>query len=181
MAPNRIWTLADLGKAAVDLQRLRLHCKVDSSDEDALLQTYALAATLHVEQASQRVLVRRSAVLRVAKLPLGRAPLELPGGTVASVTSMTVEGTPFTAFEVIGDSPARMVPDAEWPSVAQDGYPVSVAYVVGPAIPPADLAMATFLLAAEMYARRSEGTLDTVSIVPVGAAELIKKRRIRPR
>lgn len=181
MAPNRIWTLADLPAAAVDLQRLRLHCKVDSAEEDALLQTYALAATLHVEQASQRVLVRRSSVLRVAALPRGRCPLELPGGTVASVTSMTIAGAAFTAFEVLGDSPARMVPDVEWPSLTQDGYPVSVTYVVGPATPPADLATATFMLAAEMYARRSEGSLDPVSIVPVSAASLIEKRRIRPR
>ena len=181
MAPNRIWTLADLSQAAVDLQRLRLQCKVDSAEEDALLQTYALAATLHVEQSSQRVLVRRSAVLRVAKLPSGRDPLELPGGVVASVTSMTVDGAPFTAFEVIGDSPARMIPDAEWPSVTQDGYPVSVAYVVGPASPPADLATATFLVAAEMYARRSEGTLDPVTVVPVSASRLISNRRIMPR
>lgn len=181
MAPNKIWTLADLTVPAVDLQRLRLHCKVDSPEEDILLQTYALAATLHVEKDSQRVLVRRSAVLRLANLPSGRCPLVIPGGVVASVTSMTIEGASFTAFEVIGDSPARMVPTVDWPAVTVEGYPVSVAYVAGPAVPPANLATATFLLAAEMFARRSEGSLDPVSIVPVSSASLIDKCRILPR
>lgn len=181
MAPNRIWTLADLPSPAVDLQQLRLHCKVDASEEDILLQAYAMAATLHVEKASQRVLVRRSAVLRVASLPSGRCPLILPGGAVASVTAMTIEGTAFTAFEVIGDSPARMVPTADWATVTQEGYPVTVTYVAGPAAPPANLATATFLIAAELFSRRSEGSLDPVSVVPVSAASLIDKSRILPR
>lgn len=181
MAPNRIWTLGDLLSPAVDLAALREHCRVDTSDEAAVLQRMALAATLAVEKEAQRVLVRRQAVLRTSYLPVGRCGLALPGGAVSAVTAMTIEGTAFTAFEVIGDSPAQMIPDADWPTLTQEGYPVSVTYTVGPAVPPADLAVAVLMLAAEMFERRSEGNAGAVNRVPVSAASLIGRRRIMPR
>lgn len=181
MAPKHILTLADLPAPAVDLVALREHCRIDTLDESAVLHRLALAATLAVEKEAQRVLVQRQAVLRVNYLPVGRCPLTLPGGAVSAVTAMTIEGAAFTAFEVIGESPARMIPTTDWPTLTQDGYPVSVTYTVGPAIPPADLSVAVLMLAAEMFERRSEGNEGPVSRVPVSAASLIGRRRIMPR
>lgn len=181
MASRQIWTLADLPTPAIELSTLRLQCRVDANDEDALLERYALAATIQVEKASQRVLVRRAAVLRVASLPSGRGGLNLPGGVVAEVTAMSVEGEPFTAFEVIGDSPAKIIPGTDWPVVTQDGFPVRVEYTVGPTSTPADLAVAVLMIAAEMYERRSEGSTGAAAVVPVSAASLINRRRILPR
>lgn len=181
MAPKHIWTIAEPGSAAVELAALKEQCKVTSSDENALLERIALAATVAVEKEAQRVLVRRQAVLRCACLPDGRRALILPGGAVSEVSAMTIDGAPFAAFEVIGDSPARMIPAADWPAVTQDGYPVSVTYTVGPAAPPADLAAAVFLMAAEMFERRSDGSADGITTVPIASAALIGRRRILAR
>lgn len=181
MAPKHIWTIAEPTSAAVNLTALKDQCRVTSPEENALLERMALAATVAVEKEAQRVLVRREAVLRCACLPAGRGALTLPGGVVGEVTAMTIEGEPFTAFEVIGDSPARMIPTADWPAVTQGGYPVSVTYTVGPAAVPADLAAAVFMMAAEMFERRSDGSSDAIGVVPINSAALIRRRRILAR
>ncbi len=179
MAPKQIWTIADTSTPAISLPDLQAHCRVTSTEETALLQRMALAATLQVEKQAQRVLVRRQAVLRLACLPSGRIPLVLPGGP-ATVTAMTISGVAFAAYEVIGSSPARMVPTDTWPSVVLGGYPVSITYTVGPLTPPEDLAAAAFLMAAEMFERRSDGTEASVLEVPISSQYLIKAQRIWP-
>lgn len=181
MNANTIWTVADLTVPAVDVAAMKLHLREDYSEQDAVIQGMLLAATRSVEKFTQRVLVRRAAVLRAQLLPYGRCGLRLPGGLVHQVTAMTIEGAAFTAFEVIGTSPAVMIPDADWPTVTQDGYPVSVSYTVGPITPSGDLLAAVKLIAAELYERRSDASSLSLSEVPLSARALMMPHRIMPR
>lgn len=178
---DRIWTVADLTTAAVSSTDMNLHLRVDGNDEDALVDAFAHAATLAVEKYTGRILVRREAVLRLPCLPHGRTAVDLPGGVVGSVTSMTVDGVAFTAFEVIGNSPALMVPAQDWPVTVGEGYPVTVTYQCGPENVPADLAVAVKMLASEMFERRSNASEATLMTVPLSAQALMAPHRIYPR
>lgn len=181
MSAPSIWTVADLTVPAVDVADMRQHLREDYTDQDAVIDAVLRAATRAVEMFTQRILVRRAAVLRCQTLPCGRDGLRLPGGAVGTVTAMTVEGQAFTAFEVIGTSPAMMIPDADWPVVTQEGYPVSVSYTVGPVTPSPDLKAAVKLIAAELYERRSDASELSLSEVPVSARMLMQPHRILPR
>jgi uncharacterized phiE125 gp8 family phage protein len=178
MTPKQIWTLAPLTSPAASVAALRVQCRVDTTIEDAVMAMHLMAATEQVEKATQRVLVRRAATLRTAYLPVGRAGLPIPGGKIHEVTEITIDGEPFTDFEVLGDSPARIVPTVDWPSLTGDGYPVTVEYTVGYDDPPADLVVAVLMMAAEMFARREEGSATAISTVPVGAETFIKRKKI---
>lgn len=180
MKPKRIWTLEDLATPAADVSQLRMQARIDSADEDALLSRYLHSATLYVERMTQRALMRRQAVLRTSYLPAGRDGLPLPGGVVSAVSAMTIEGAAFTAFELLGHSPALLVPNDNWPVLTQSGYPVSVTYTCGPATVPADLQVAVLMIAAESYSRRTEGSETAVLTVPINAHELMKSHRIIP-
>jgi len=181
MNANTIWTAADLTGPAVDVTTMKAHLREDGSDQDAVIDTMLHAATRTVEMFTQRLIVRRAAVLRTQSLPCGRDGLRLPGGQVHAVTTMTIEGAAFTAFEVIGTSPAVMVPDADWPSVTQEGYPVTINYTVGPLAPSADLLAAVKLIAAELYERRSNASELSLSEVPLSAKALMMPHRIMPK
>lgn len=178
---DRIWTVADLTAAAVSLTAQNAHGRVDGNDEDAVMDSFARAATLAVEKYTQRILVRREAVLRLPCLPVGRTPVDLPGGVVGSVTAMTVDGVAFTAFEVIGNSPALLVPSQEWPVATGEGYPVSITYQCGYATVPADLAVAVKMMAQEMFERRSNASEVALVTVPLSAQSLMDPHRIYPR
>lgn len=178
---DRIWTVADLTTAAVSLTAQNAHGRVDSNDEDAVMDGFARAATLAVEKYTQRLLVRREAVLRLPCLPAGRAPVDLPGGVVGSVTSMTVDGVTFTAFEIIGNAPAMLVPTQEWPVAVGEGYPVSITYQCGPVTVPADLAVAVKMMASEMFERRANSSEVALMTVPLSAQALMAPHRIFPK
>lgn len=181
MSAHTIWTAADLTVPAVDVTAMKAHLREDNPDQDAVIDAMLRAATRTVEMFTQRLIVRRAAVLRTQSLPCGRDGLRLPGGAVDQVTSMSIEGAAFTAFEVIGASPAIMVPTADWPVVTQEGYPVAVNYTVGPLVASADLLAAVKLIAAELYERRSNASEMSISEVPLSAKALMMPHRIMPK
>lgn len=176
-----VWSLADLTEPAVTVTAMRSHLREDSDDQDDVIVAAALAATRAVERFTQRALVQRQATLQARGLPCGRDGLRLPGGVVTAVTSVTIEGAAFTGFAVVGTSPAWLVPNADWPVVTDEGWPVTVIYTCGPAQVSADLLMAVRLLAAELYERRSDASEMSLSEVPLSARALMTPHRILPR
>jgi uncharacterized phiE125 gp8 family phage protein len=160
--------------------RAQLRKDETAGNEDALINSLCLAAQGVVEKMTQRLLTRRSAVLRLTDLPSGKCPIELPGGEVASITSMTADAIAVTGTTFLGDSPALLLPAADWPTVAGDGYPVIITYQVGFATVPEDLKAAIKLLASEMFERRANGEPGTMTEVPVSAQFLMDNWRIRP-
>lgn len=177
---ERIWTPVALPSSAVALADLKLHLRVDHTDDDALVGAVSAAATESVERWTQRLLVRRAATLQLPALPYGMCPVELPGGVVASVESVTADGAAVTGAAAYGHSPALLVPGADWPVVTGTGYPVEVSYTVGFAAAPADLVAAVKLIAADLYDRRGQSASMQVYTVPISAEWLMLPHRISP-
>jgi uncharacterized phiE125 gp8 family phage protein len=176
---SRIWQYAAPSTVVVSLSDMKLHCRVDGTESDAAITAFSAAAVAAVEARIQRLLTPRTAVLRLPNLPYGRTPIELPGGAVASITSVVADGETITGYEAIGDAPALLVPTADWPVLSDPkGFPVVVTYVVGYAVPPADLVGAVKLIAGEMNERRENGETGPINPVVVSAEYLIAPHRI---
>lgn len=175
---NRFWVPAALSAAAVGLLDMKRHLRVDHDEEDGLIDDISRAATAAVERWTQRLLIQRAAVLRLPGLPVGLEPVELPGGEVASVTSVLAEGLPVTGATVFGDSPALLVPVANWPEVVADGFPVTISYVCGFAAVPQDLQAAVKLIASDLYERRGQSGERAVNMAAINAEWLMARHRI---
>jgi uncharacterized phiE125 gp8 family phage protein len=156
------------------------HLRLSDSSEAALVDGYTLAAQVMIEKRIQRLLSRRTATLRLPGLPSGDCPVELPGGEVGAITSVTADAVAVTGTTFAGDSPALLMPATNWPVVTGKGYPVVIIYTVGFLTVPADLRAAVMLLAAELYERRANAAEGTMSEVPVSAQALMETWRIRP-
>lgn len=177
---TRIWTPSALTAGIVTLSDLKAHLRVTADDEDAYIQGIGIAATAAVEKSVQRLLTVRAATLNLTCLPSGQTPIELPGGTVASVTSVTADGVAITGCTAIGSSPALLIPAADWPAVTGEGYPVTIIYQVGTAAPPQDLIHAVKMVAADMHDNRSSTVEGPTSKAMVSAEWLMAPHRIWP-
>ena len=175
---TRIWTVAALSAGAVPTDQIREHVRVTDVAEDFLLSQYCQAATLAVERWTQRLLVSRPVVLKLQCLPSAQEPIELPGGAVSSITSIVANSVAITGAVALGDSPAVLVPAADWPTVTGDGYPVTITYVAGFTVVPMDLQHAVKMLAGEMYEQRSNSVEGTLSRAMVSAEYRMDPHRI---
>ena len=177
---SRIWTPAALTAGAVPLAQIKDHVRVTDTSEDFLLGQYCQSATAAVERWTQRLLVSRQCVLRLQCLPSGQEPIELPGGVVSSVTSVIADAVAITGSVALGDSPAALVPNADWPVVTGEGYPVVITYVAGFVAVPMDLQHAVKMLVAEMYERRANAVEGPLNRAVVSAEYLMEPHRIWP-
>lgn len=175
---SRVWSVAPLTAGAVSLGLLKDHLRVTHSDEDATISAYGSAATAAVERWTQRLLVRRQAILRLKDLPSGQCPVELPGGEIGSVTTVLVDAVEVTGCTAVGDSPAVLVPAADWPTVTGDGYPVVITYQAGYTAVPVDLQHAIKMIVADMYDTRSSMVDGPTSKAVVSAEWLMAPHRI---
>jgi uncharacterized phiE125 gp8 family phage protein len=177
---SRIWAPSALTVSAVTTADLKDHLRVTHSLEDALIGAYGLAATGAIEKASQRLLQVRAATLRLTDLPSGQEPIELPGGAVASITSVTADGAAITGCTVLGDSPAILLPASDWPIVTGQGYPVTITYQAGHATVPQALVQAVKLMVGHLYANRSAVGESSMAELPLAVGYLIGQYRILP-
>lgn len=177
---NRVWSVAALATPCVTIASARDHFRVTDLGEDSEINAMLLAAQSHVEKFTQRLLTRRAVTLFLPDLPSGSSPVELPGGEVGSITSVTVDGTSLAGTQAFGDSPAVLLPSSDWPAVVGSIYPVQIVYQAGFADCPKDLQYAVLLIAADFYARRANSEDGQLSEVPISARALMELRRIRP-
>lgn len=175
---TRIWTPAALGAGVVSLDNIKNHLRVSSDDENDYVTDIVTAATYAVERWTQRLLTVRTATLRLTDLPGAREPIELPGGAVASLTSVTADGVAITGGTVLGESPALLIPAADWPTVTGEGYPVIIIYQAGLATVPADLVHAVKMIAADMYDARSSTVEGPTNKAMISAEYLMAPHRI---
>lgn len=178
---ERVWQLAAPATLAVSVETVKAQAHIFHDEDDALIAGFVGAAVDVVEKHTQRALVIRQGVLRLPTVPTGRDAIELPGGRVASVASVDIDGTALTGadYEVLGDSPARMIPAADWPVVsAESGLPVTITYSVGYAVIPPALSVAVSMVAAELYRQRFTTVDGAIAMVPYGAETLMRPFRI---
>lgn len=177
---TRVWSVAALATPCVTISDARAHLRVTDLGEDAGISAMLLAAQTHVERYTQRLLTRRAATLWLPGLPAGACPVELPGGEVGTITSVTVDGAALAGATAYGDSPAVLTPESDWPAVQGATYPVQIVYQAGFADCPMDLQYAVLLIAADLYARRANSEEGALSVVPTSAEALMGSWRIRP-
>lgn len=177
---NRVIEIADPSGDVVSLSDLKIRARIDGDDDDADLMALAKEAVTFVEGKTLRLLFRRQVVLRLPGLPGLRDPVELPGGIVSAVSSVVADGDAITGAAAFGDSPAVLVPGADWPAVTGEGYPVVITYTAGYETVPADLALAVKLLVAHWYKYREAVTDGAPSEVPLGLESILSRYRIRP-
>lgn len=180
---GRKMLVADPGTASVvSLPDLRAHLRVSELEPEFTVQiaSCARAAVDAIERETQRLLIPRQVTLLLPGLPSSRGAVELPGGRVASVASVTVDGQAVAGFEVYGDSPAVLVPDADWPVVTGEGYPVEIVYTAGyQSVPPA-LVSAIKMMVEDLFDRPDGAGPDRLSDLARRARHLAAHYRIRP-
>jgi uncharacterized phiE125 gp8 family phage protein len=175
------FAVAPLPSAAIAAQDLAEHLRVTSSDELPLVYTYAKAATSTIEQRLNRLLVQRQVTARASCLP-PRLAVELFGGPIGEITSFTIDGdaVPEVEFELIGDSPAILVPTETWPTAEGRGLPVEIVYTAGFDEVPADIRVALLMIGADMFENRTQHVVGTSVGVNPAVDALLMPWRIAP-
>jgi len=170
----------------VSLTELKAHCRIDSSDFDTYLTQLLNAATRHVEEICWRALITQTWKITLNRFPSGDAPIVLPRGSLASVSSVTYldsDGDTITldsADYVVStkNEPGLIVPSygTLWPACRDFVDSVQVQFVCGfgatSASVPNDLRTAVMLLAGWMY----EGIENDVAL---GGTDTIRSRTLK--
>jgi hypothetical protein len=137
--------IAGPGEEPVSLADAKAWCRIDASDEDALVAALIAAARLHVESVTGRALVTQSWRLTIG-CPVGRA-LVLPVVPVSAVTAATADDA---AIEVVLEGDCVLLPGSGYQDVSIDytaGYG-------GAGDVPADLKQAVLALVAYWFENR---------------------------
>lgn len=178
----------------VSLVEAKLHLRVDSDDDDLVIESLVKAAREHVEELTGRKLITqtwkyyRDGFPEGAELPLPFAPVS----AVSSVKYTDADGTQSTwsSSEYLADTksvPARVVlkDDYDWPDPTaglREANAVEVAFVVGygatPESVPEGLRLAVKMLAAHFYENREAVQQKDLSELPLGLKALIAQYRV---
>lgn len=158
----------------VTLAEAKAHCRVDSDDEDTMIQAYVNAATAYVERRTGVAMVAQTWEDVLDAFPSGA--IELGIGPLISVTSVkyddadgseqTVDPSDYQV-DTVSLTP-RVVPVSSWPSTADKINTVRVRFVAGAGTPD-DVRSAILLLVGHWY-RTREAVVVGVSSTPVDFA-----------
>lgn len=157
----------------VTLTETKMHLRLATTEaaaaaytaEDNLLTGLIAAARQYAENLTRRAFINQTWTGYLANWP---AVLRLPYPPLSSVTSITVEGTAFTAFTASKDGTLK--PGTNWPviSAAATSDPIVIVWVAGygaaAANVPGPIKQAILLLIGHYYANR-EATVPGVSII----------------
>lgn len=164
----------------VSLVEAKLQCRVDTTDEDALLTALISAAREHGETFTHRALAQQTWDWKLDDFPCSAyEPLVLPKPPVTSITSISyvdANGTTQTwsSSNYVTDlpagpwaAPARIAPayGLTWPSVRDQMSAATVRFVCGYTTAPEAVKAALKLLIAHWYRNREsvgEGQLAPV-------------------
>lgn len=178
----------------VSLAEAKLHCRIDHTDEDDLVQGLINTATEYCEGLQRRSYITQTWQLTMDDWPLGRV-LELPRPPLQSVTSVQYlleDGVTTETLDsdlyVVDTSTilGRLVlkPDAEWPDDALNAAgAITIEYIAGygdtPADVPASVRQSIQLLVGHWYAHREAVVVGAAAMtVPVAVEALLWPDRV---
>lgn len=180
--PMRRMTVAEAVGPVVTLEAMRQQCRIapGETEHDDDLRAAEAAAVLEAERLTNLLLIRRAVTLLLPGLPPNRGAVELPGGPVGEITSVTVDGAAVAGAQAYGATPALLIPSADWPVVTGEGYPVAIVYTAGFATVPAPLISAVRLLAEDLFDRPASASGAEKSDLRLRAEALLDLYRVRP-
>lgn len=161
----------------ITLAEARVHLRLDSTAEDALVTAWITAARQDVEAATGRVLIRQDWEMWLPCFPKCREPIEIPYPPLVQVTSVktadadgvltTMAAADYQVEAPSGDrcQPARVYPaaGAVWPyTITGVRGAVRVAFQAGyvsASAVPQPLRSAILLLVGDLYENREAGIL----------------------
>lgn len=168
------------------LADVKLHCKVDTSDEDALISAYIAAASEMAEQATGRALLAQTWKLTLDSMPDAFELTRVPVQSVTTLVYADINGTDqtlSTSNYVLQNSddfsPAAIVPafGKSWPSYRAQPDTIRVTFVAGyanEAAVPEPIKQWIKLMVAAMYANRE--AVDEGQTYSLGFADRLLDR-----
>jgi uncharacterized phiE125 gp8 family phage protein len=164
----------------VTLSEAKAHCRVDTTADDALIQSYITTAREWVEDYIDRALVTQQLVMRLDAFPL---EIELPrppmiaSGTATAVTITYVTGEAggtatlsASEYRVDRDSTPgviRTLYGGSWPSHLLDQNSVTVSWWAGygdAASVPQRVKSAILMCVHELYEKRGDGQMPAAAM-----------------
>lgn len=160
------------------LAEAKAHLRVTASNDEALITSLIIVARQYVESILWRKLITQTLTLERDRFPTGADVLLLPGGDVASVTSIGYTDTDgdaqtiTTQQENLTAVPAELSPAFEesWPTTRRQQAAVSIVYVAGygsASDVPEPIRHAMRLLIGDYYENRTNQP-----VVPIGSVAL---------
>lgn len=178
----------------IPLGDAKLHLRLDTDDDDALIGGLITAARTHIEQILGRAMITQNWLQVLDDWPACRAPVRLGVAPVQSVTEVRVTdvdggSAPLDAGSYFADyvsAPARLVPDGHtsWPTPGRRHSGIEIEFVAGygdtPEDVPAPLRQAVLLLVTHWYEQRAPVDFATVAGgLPETVAGLLMPYRAR--
>jgi uncharacterized phiE125 gp8 family phage protein len=188
--------IVDVTEEPLTIAECRLHLRIDpdvnSDDEethpdDALILALLSAAREHCENFTGLSLAPKTLEIAMDEFPEDTI-VELPGGPVVSVTSVTVDGEVVAAENYELDTytrPDRLLPVTEWAASTATTNAIKIRYVAGygegtdeTTIPYA-LRAAILLVLGHLYEHREDATEKALASIPLGAQALMRPLRVK--
>lgn len=171
----------------VSLSTARMHCRVDSLAEEALMSIYITAAREWIEHYVGHLVAGSTVEVNSDTFPLG--DITLAAGPVASIVKIGYYNT--LGVEVAVSSSAywldsrgdqayvRLQTGQTWPTVVSTANAAFVRYIAGYTVVPSAIVAATLMLVSHMYLNREATTTETLQTVPMGVINLLDIYRTR--
>lgn len=181
--PIKIITLPTV--EPITLAEAKLHLRVDSAEEDALIAAQLSAARESAEQFLGVALAVQTWELALDAFPAGA--IELPGGLVSAVESITYANAAGVDQIAAGSSyyldsystPNWLVPSygTTWPSSYATPNAIRVRYVVGGATVSPSIKAAILLTLGHLFAQREDTAVVSLAAIPMGSRALLQPFR----
>jgi uncharacterized phiE125 gp8 family phage protein len=174
----------------VTLAEAKLHLRVSSTDDDALIDSYIDAATSWAQKYQGRKYLTATCVDYLDKWPAVIRPRWCPLIAVTSIQYVDESGVTQTwsdaEYDVDTDTqPGRIVPayDESYPSIRGDINGIVVTYTAGYGSDeddvPQEIRTAILMIVAQWYSHRESVTDLNLVQVPLGAMALLGMERMR--
>jgi len=166
----------------ITLADARLHCKVDTTDDDTLITGLIIAASEMAEQYTGRALTTQTWEVSVDQFPVSYLPttrpaIELTRAPVASVASVkyldlnntlqTLDPSQYTLDNADDFGVARVVPapNVTWPSTSTAPNAVQVRYVAGYSVVPEPIRQWIRIAVSTMYKFRESTVIERATLM----------------
>lgn len=178
----------------ITLSDAKLHCRVDGTDDNDLITALVKAARQYAESITNRAFITQTRVLKLDKFPpLAEQVIELPGGKLQSVSSITyvdTDGTTqtwsssnYTVNTATEPGRIELAYEQDWPDAREWGMGITITYVCGwagdggspedlTANVPESIKQAIRMMVAHWYEHR-EASGQQMQETPIGARALL--------